>query len=332
MRIGFTTTLPIEIILAAGHRPVDLNNVFITSPRTRELMGRAETEGYPRSLCSWIKGIYGAVREAHTVDAIVFVTEGDCSNTRAMMETFRYDPAVRIMTFAFPQDRDPGRLGQEMARLASELGTSLDAAEEVRCSLAAVRSRLRFLDDLTWRTGQVSGAENHTWLVSSSDFNGDPIRFDSELSAFLQDARKRKPSLPFVKVVCAGVPPVFSDLHDRLEERGLRAALNEIPRQFSMPYDCESLLEQYLRYTYPYDVHFRMDDLCAEADRRGAAGVIHYVQSFCHRGIEDVILRRRVNMPVLTLEGDAPGPMDARMLLRLDIFAEMLRQGASELP
>jgi len=29
-RIGFTTSLPIEVILAAGHTPIDLNNLFIT--------------------------------------------------------------------------------------------------------------------------------------------------------------------------------------------------------------------------------------------------------------------------------------------------------------
>ena len=29
--IGFTTSIPVEIILAAGKIPVDLNNIFITS-------------------------------------------------------------------------------------------------------------------------------------------------------------------------------------------------------------------------------------------------------------------------------------------------------------
>ncbi|GAI09778.1 unnamed protein product, partial [marine sediment metagenome] len=29
-KIGITTTVPVEILLAAGYQPVDLNNVFIT--------------------------------------------------------------------------------------------------------------------------------------------------------------------------------------------------------------------------------------------------------------------------------------------------------------
>ena len=28
-KIGITTTVPIEVLLAAGYQPVDLNNVFI---------------------------------------------------------------------------------------------------------------------------------------------------------------------------------------------------------------------------------------------------------------------------------------------------------------
>ena len=31
-RIGITTTVPVEILLAAGYQPVDLNNVLVSSP------------------------------------------------------------------------------------------------------------------------------------------------------------------------------------------------------------------------------------------------------------------------------------------------------------
>ena len=30
--VGFTTSIPIEVLLAAGKRPVDLNNAFISAP------------------------------------------------------------------------------------------------------------------------------------------------------------------------------------------------------------------------------------------------------------------------------------------------------------
>ena len=35
-RIGITTTVPVEIIIAAGHTPVDLNNLFITDPEAAQ--------------------------------------------------------------------------------------------------------------------------------------------------------------------------------------------------------------------------------------------------------------------------------------------------------
>jgi benzoyl-CoA reductase/2-hydroxyglutaryl-CoA dehydratase subunit BcrC/BadD/HgdB len=53
--------------------------------------------------------------------------------------------------------------------------------------------------------------------------------------------------------------------------------------------------------------------------------VIHYAQSFCYRQIEDLIIRREIKLPILTLEGDKPGRMDARTRMRVDAFLDMLR-------
>jgi benzoyl-CoA reductase/2-hydroxyglutaryl-CoA dehydratase subunit BcrC/BadD/HgdB len=49
------------------------------------------------------------------------------------------------------------------------------------------------------------------------------------------------------------------------------------------------------------------------------------VQAFCFRQIEDLIVRKRLKMPILTLEGDRPGPLDARTRIRLEGFIEMLK-------
>jgi benzoyl-CoA reductase/2-hydroxyglutaryl-CoA dehydratase subunit BcrC/BadD/HgdB len=54
-------------------------------------------------------------------------------------------------------------------------------------------------------------------------------------------------------------------------------------------------------------------------------GIIHYVQSFCFRQIEDLIVRKRFKLPILTLEGDRPGPLDARTRIRIEGFVEMIR-------
>ena len=76
--IGFTTSIPVEIIYGAGLRPVDLNNVFITDKNAVRLIEEAENEGFPRNTCSWIKGIYSAVLNSKNIDTIVSVVEGDC--------------------------------------------------------------------------------------------------------------------------------------------------------------------------------------------------------------------------------------------------------------
>ncbi len=100
---------------------------------------------------------------------------------------------------------------------------------------------------------------------------------------------------------------------------------NEIQRQFSMPYESSDIVEQYLRYTYPYSIFCRLADIKAEIARRRIDGLIHYVQSFCFRQIQDIILRQEIKIPILTIEGDRPAPLDARTRLRLESFVEMLR-------
>ena len=58
-KIGITTNVPIEVLIAAGYRPVDLNNIFISDPDPERLIKLAEKDGFPINCCGWIKGIYG---------------------------------------------------------------------------------------------------------------------------------------------------------------------------------------------------------------------------------------------------------------------------------
>ena len=53
-------------------------------------------------------------------------------------------------------------------------------------------------------------------------------------------------------------------------------------------------------------------------------GVIHYVQAFCYRGIDDIVIKRELDLPVLTIEGEKQNRLDARTKLRLDAFIDML--------
>lgn len=323
MKVGLTTTIPVEVLLAAGVEPVDLNNIFITDPEPAKLVARAEIDGYPRTACAWIKGIYAAAL-AHDIRVIVAVTQGDCAQTHAMIETLA-EFGVRIIPFAYPYDRDPELLRAQIERLAEHFGVSWGEAERQRERLRPIRAKVAEIDRLTWAADLVNGWENHYYQVCCSDFNGNPERFEREVDEFLESARRRRPTEGTVRIALAGVPTIFSDLYEAIEGMGARVVLNEVQRQFTMAdaLDCD-LLEQYRQYTYPYQLSGRIDDLRAQIERRAIDGVIHYTQAFCFRQIQDLLIKRHLQVPVLTLEGESPAPVDARTRLRLEAFVETL--------
>ncbi len=323
MKVGLTTTIPVEAIFAAGHTPVDLNNAFIVSESAAQMVADAESQGYPRTACAWIKGMFSvALREE--IPTVVAVTQGDCAQTHAMIETLS-EAGVRIIPFAYPYDRDEQLLRAQIQRLCDHLGVTWQQAESWREKLRPLREKIAELDRLTWREGLVNGQENHYYQVRSSDFSGDPGQFEAEIDEFLASAHERTPFEGSVRIGVAGVPTIYSDLYEFVESLDARVVLNEVQRQFTMVdcLDC-GLLEQYLRYTYPYDLAGRVADLGAQIQSRQIDGIIHYTQAFCFRQIHDLLLKRHLDVPVLTIEGEGPAPLDARTRLRIEAFVETL--------
>ncbi len=325
-KIGITTTVPIEILLAAGYRPVDLNNVFITSPSPERLVTIAERAGFPLNCCSWIKGIYGVCLE-HKIDTVLCVTTGDCSNTIMLMEVLRLKK-LEVIPFAYPDKPDTAKMQDALEALAKTLNTSLDAANEVRDELEPCRRLALKLDELTWKEGVASGGENHLWLVSASDFNQDHHRYQKELEVLLDECQQRPPyPRDWLRIAYIGVPSVYGqDLYKYLEENGARVVFNEIQRQFAMPQPGDSLAEQYSNYTYPYSIYDRLRDITTELKRRRIDGVIHYVQAFCHRGIGDIIFRDGLKLPLLTLEGNNDFFLSQHIKTRIEAFIDMLQR------
>ena len=323
-KVGITTTVPIEVIYAAGLTPVDLNNRFITSDDPKSHIERAEADGIPRNVCGWIKGLYGVGMTSGDIPTIVGVTQGDCSNTHALMELFER-AGKRVIPFSYPYDADRELLKLQIEEFMETFEVDAAAVARTKKRLDRIRRKLVRLDDLTWKEHRLSGGENHLWLVSGSDMNGDPDRFEAELDAFLTEAGSREPRGEPVLLGYAGVPAIFSNLYGFLESVGARVVFNEMQRQFAMLNLERDVVEQYRKYTYPYRVWGRTRDIRQAVEERGIAGIIHYVQSFCYRQMEDVILREELEVPVLTLEGDLPGPLDARTQVRLESFVEMLR-------
>ncbi len=323
-KIGITTTVPIEVLLAAGYQPVDLNNVFITDRDPERLVRIAEKAGFPLNCCSWIKGIYGVCMDGG-IDTVLCVTTGDCSNTVMLMEVLKLK-GLEVVPFAYPAQPDARQMGIALEALAETVGTTLEAAAAVREELAPCRRLALELDRLTWQEGVVGGGENHLWLVAASDFNQDHRRYRQEIGGVVADCRQRQPyPAEWLKIAYIGVPSVYGrDLYQCLESHGARVVFNEVQRQFAMPAVGGSLAEQYSSYTYPYSVYDRVRDIAAELGRRRVDGVIHYVQAFCHRGIGDIIFRDAIELPILTLEGNDDFQLTQHVKTRLEAFLDML--------
>jgi benzoyl-CoA reductase/2-hydroxyglutaryl-CoA dehydratase subunit BcrC/BadD/HgdB len=314
----------VEIIFAAGLTPIDLNNLFIRSPEPEKCLTQAESAGFSHNVCAWIKGIYASVLNHH-IKQIIAVTGGDCSNTIALSEILARK-GVQVIPFDYPLDQDRDDLFKRMDAMRRSFSVTWDAVHAVKSRLDRVRRQLRELDRLTFEENVVTGAENHRFLVGSSDFASDPDTYEAELDAFLKKAKKRKPKIGEIRLGLLGVPSIFDDLFDHLESLGGRVVFNEVPRQFSMPFETDDIIEQYLEYTYPYGMGPRMADISHAIQTRNLDGLIHYTQTFCFRQLYDIVLRETVSIPILTLEGDRPGRVDGRTATRIETFLEMLKQ------
>ena len=321
--IGITTTVPVEIIYAAGRTPVDLNNIFVADRDANALVAYAEERGFPQSACAWTKGLYGAIH-SRGLKEVVGVIEGDCSNTYALCEILESE-GITVHPFGYPSSRKRDDLETALERFAARLGTTLQAAEDYKPRLDEIRSLAGEVYALAGE-GRVPSGDLFGAFLNTSDFFGDPEKCRAELEATLERARQGSVSSPPpVRLSCCGVPTILGNLWDVFEDLGARFVDHEVPRQFALLDGIgKGMLDTYLKYTYPYDVFSRIEDVTAEAERQGAVGLIHYVQSFCHRQIEDRLWRERMKLPILTLEADRPGNVDGRTLTRIEAFMERL--------
>jgi benzoyl-CoA reductase/2-hydroxyglutaryl-CoA dehydratase subunit BcrC/BadD/HgdB len=323
--VGITSTVPVEILFAAGCVPVDLNNIFITSPQASVWVDEAEEKGFPRTLCSWIKGIYSALQYRPEIKTVIAVTQGDCSNTQALTEILDHQ-GIEVIHFNYPYDRNPQAIIKNFEELMESFGVSWPKVNRVKKRVRNIRKQLATLDRETWKGNRVHGWENHLFLVNSSDFKGDLDLFEQDLTAFIEALSQRKKFRESVRLGFLGIPPIQSGLYEFVERCGGRVVFNEIQRQFSMPHYQQDLISQYLAYTYPYDIFGRIKDIEEAIQVRKLDGLIHYTQTFCFRQVQDLLIRKHISVPILTLEGDKPRPIDNRTRFRIEAFIDVLRK------
>lgn len=364
--IGITTTVPIEVLIAAGYNVIDLNNIFISSEMYVNDIERAERDGFPKSSCAWIKGIYGACIRCG-ISEIVGVAQGDCSNTKALSEVLK-GRGIKVYNFSYPTEHTLNNVTSEINRFMENFKVTAEQVEAVRKELNYVRHYAKIIDELTYIENKATGFENHISQVTLSDFatlsdfNSQPdfslcnkskqyatdssvvdnlpgnnftqiINFESNpkkckdrLLGRIYEIRHRTPINNRLRLGYIGVPPMTCDIYSYVENFDSRIVYNEVQREFAFPRakDAQNVYEQYYDYTYPYDLTFRLTEINKQIELRRLDGIIHYTQAFCHRAIEDIVIKEALNIPVLTIEGDKSNCLDSRTKLRIEAFLDML--------
>lgn len=324
MRIGITTTVPIEVLYAAGYKVIDLNNAFISSKDYSKYIELAERDGFPKSLCAWIKGIYGACIE-NDIKEVVGVVEGDCSNTKSLVEVFK-SRGIKIYPFSYPTLHTKEEVKRSIDEFLRQFNVTLEEAENVRQKLNKGRFLAREIDKLTLEF-KATGFENHLYQVSLSDFDGDVEKFIKILEGKVEDIKKRNPNPKKLRLAYIGVPPMTGDLYDFVENLDAQIIYNEVQREFAFPRfdEVKDIYEQYYDYTYPYSLSFRLKEIKRQIKERKIDGVIHYTQAFCYRAIDDIVIKKELDVPVLNIEGDKLNALDARTKIRIEAFLDMLK-------
>ncbi|GFZ32578.1 2-hydroxyglutaryl-CoA dehydratase [Clostridium zeae] len=313
-----------EVLIAAGYTPVDLNNIFVVSDNYLKYIDIAEKDGFPKSLCAWIKGLYGACIE-NDIEEIVGVMEGDCSNTKALIEVLQLK-GIKVHPFSFPHSHTLEDVEREIKKLMEHFQVEEAEVEAIRKRLNEVRALGKKVDELTYIDNKANGFENHLYQVSLSDFNSDINVFESDLKKAIDEIRAREPINKKLRLGYIGVPPMTADIYGFVENFNAHFVYNEVQREFAFPRGTEAknIYEQYYDYTYPYNTDFRILELKKQIEERKLDGIIHYTQAFCYRAVEDIIIKNKLDIPILNIEGDKLNTLDARTKLRLEAFLDML--------
>lgn len=327
-RVGIFSTLPIEVLLAAGRRPVDVNNLFVTHPDPSLFLRRADSAGLPRALCAWTRGLLGAVI-SWELQTVVVVPQGDCSNNTtlaALLERL----GIRVLEFNFPVAplRRRERMGYELDAFRRALSVSREKLDETFESMRPVRGLLEKMEALCWAERRLPGTQARHFLLQSTDMGGDPKLFSRRLEKVIGEFSKA-PVRSGPRVALFGVPNLVSDLAGRIEGSGAILALCETEHDFAMIPPAPTLEEQYLNYAYPYGVEARLEKFLRLAEEREIDGVVVYTQAFCHHNLELARVQEALSeYPTVVIEADVPGPLSQRDLTRLEGFISLLRKRA----
>ncbi|GHV22105.1 2-hydroxyglutaryl-CoA dehydratase [Planctomycetales bacterium] len=324
LTVAITTTIPAEVIFAAGGKVVDLNNVFIADADAAGLVETAERAGLPANTCAWVKGLYATAHRS-AASAVVGVVEGDCSPNAALLDLLA-DAGMKIIPFAYPRANDYAAFDRAIGELETVFGVTRAQTEAMKKRFDAARRLVKIIDDAAWQKMNIPSGVSFAAQLLTTDMLGDLDRAAAELTATVKKYAAAAAGADKTPLAAVGVPTMIGDLWDVIENAGGRVVYHEVPHQFSRAdFIGADVVETYRHFTYPANARRRLAEIVAQCEKRRARGIVHYVQSFCHRQLHDLLLRRAVDLPVLTIEADRPALTDGRNLTRIEAFLEQLR-------
>jgi hypothetical protein len=211
----------------------------------------------------------------------------------------------------------------------------------------------------------------HIWQISCTDFLGDYKKFEKNFDEFCKKNDfekyyqyyletkntknrifKNEKNNSILRLGFLGVPTIIPEIYKFLDEKyydSVKVIYNEMQREFSFiknifskkDYKSEKnfkkkYIKQYLDYSYPYFVKYRIFNAKNEIKAKNIDAFIHYTQSFCHKQVDDFLFRenlyyskRRKNrsnkFSILTIEEDRPLELSQRTKIRLEAFISVCK-------
>jgi benzoyl-CoA reductase/2-hydroxyglutaryl-CoA dehydratase subunit BcrC/BadD/HgdB len=305
--VGITALVPPELIFACGKKPCDINN-YVPKSRLQ-----------PTSkLCAWTAIWRDMILKGEiSVDSLVVVAGGDCHNALVDGQKVSMKGLSTFFLF-YPFEDDPDYLKDQLEKLSIFLG---DIAEpKLFKEIKNIKKRILEVDQLRIN-GKIPAEKAFEIMVSASDFQGDVTHFKNIIEEVKEGKQEYKS-----RIALLGVPPIYSDFHILLKSLGIHVVYDELPYEFARlsGENIKDLAKNYCNYTFARSLEFRLDFLEKELEKRKVDGVIHYTQFACHHLLEDDVLRKSIDYPFLTIQGDLPGKTPKQAILRLEAFSEML--------
>ncbi len=319
----FNTTVPLEIFKRfendAGVRGADANNLFINadsilgiSPYQLTLNGEIT---FPMAYCSWIKGIFSVAHLLHSNNLLagfIAVELGDCANSKVM--AYLIENFSKVIRFLYFEEKK--LLQRELEKFAnlfqfsfSELTERWEERNNLRQSLKKAQA--------TYTEGVANFDDFFVAFLTASD----PLYFKDDQLKTVKIAVENSLPATGKRIAFLGVPPIQSDLWQVLKERDLIVCYFETPEEFALFKEADSIVEQYLLFTYPASYQFRYQEVKKQLKTREIEGIIFYSQDFCYREGEKVLwqeLADELKIPFVHIQHDKPGPTSAQTILRIE--------------